>query len=128
MNEAIRKIRKMEKEYQEKEKKLDQDVALYVVGHHMEELREKYKDLPQVLDYLNEVQQDILKNIDDLKKRPGAPGPFPFPMPEPSFTQYQVNVFVDHSETRGRRWSLRTIPPIPTSSGRWNAGRSSAPW
>ena len=48
MNDAIRKIRKMEKEYQEKEKKLDQDVALYVVGHHMEELREKYKDLPQV--------------------------------------------------------------------------------
>jgi lon-related putative ATP-dependent protease len=101
MNEAIRKIRKMEKEYQEKEKKLDQDVALYVVGHHMEELREKYKDLPQVVDYLNDVQQDILKNIDDLKKRPGAQGPFPFPMPEPSFTQYQVNVFVDHSETTG---------------------------
>ena len=85
MNDAIRKIRKMEKEYQEKEKKLDQDVALYVVGHHMEELREKYQELPQVIDYLNDVQEDILKNIDDLKKRPAAQGPFPFPMPEPSF-------------------------------------------
>ena len=74
MNDAIRKIRKMEKEYQEKEKKLDQDVALYVVGHHMEELREKYKEPPQVVAYLNDVQEDILKNIDDLKKRPGAQG------------------------------------------------------
>jgi lon-related putative ATP-dependent protease len=101
MNEAIRKIRKMEKEYQEKEKKLDQDVALYIVGHHMEELREKFKELPQVINYLNDVQEDVLKNIEDLKKRPGAPGPFPFPLPEPSFTQYQVNVFVDHSETTG---------------------------
>jgi lon-related putative ATP-dependent protease len=101
MNEVIRKIRKMEKEYQEKEKKLDQDVALYVVGHHMEELREKYKDLSQVMDYLKDVQEDILKNIDDLKRRPGTPAPFPFPTPEPSFTQYQVNVFVDHSETKG---------------------------
>jgi lon-related putative ATP-dependent protease len=101
MNEAIRKIRKMEKEFQEKEKKLDQDVALYVVGHHMEELREKYKDLPQVVDYLKDVQEDILRNIDDLKRRPGTPGPFPFPTPEPSFIQYQVNVFVDHSETKG---------------------------
>jgi len=101
MNEAIRKIRKMEKEFQEKEKKLDQDVALYVVGHHIEELREKYKDLPQVVDYLKEVQEDILKNIDDLKRRPGAQGPFPFPTPEPSFVQYQVNVFVDHSQTKG---------------------------
>ena len=86
MNEAIRKIRKMEKEFQEQEKKLDQDVALYVVGHHMEDLREKYQDLPQVLDYLKDVQEDILKNIDDLKRRPAAQGPFPFPMPEPSFT------------------------------------------
>ena len=101
MNEAIRKIRKMEKEYQEKEKKLDQDVALYVVGHHMEELREKFKELPQIISYLNDVQEDVLKNIEDLKKRPGAPSPFPFPLPEPSFTQYQVNVFVDHSETTG---------------------------
>jgi len=101
MNEAIRRIRKMEKEFQEKEKKLDQDVALYVVGHHMEELREKYQDLPQVLAYLEDVQADILKNIDDLKRRPAAQGPFPFPMPEPSFIQYQVNVFVDHSEAQG---------------------------
>jgi lon-related putative ATP-dependent protease len=101
MNEAIRKIRKMEKEFQEKEKKLDQDVALYVVGHHIEELKEKNKDLPQIVDYLKDVQEDILKNIDDLKRRPGTSGPFPFPTPEPSFVQYQVNVFVDHSETKG---------------------------
>jgi predicted ATP-dependent protease len=101
MNEAIRKIRKMEKEFQVKEKKLDQDVALYVVGHLMEELREKYQDLPQVVDYLKDVQEDILRNIDDLKRRPGTQGPFPFPTPEPSFVSYQVNVFVDHSKTKG---------------------------
>ncbi len=117
MNDAIRKIRKMEKEYQEKEKKLDQDVALYVVGHHMEELREKYKELPQVIAYLNDVQEDILKNIDDLKKRPAAQGPFPFPMPEPSFTQYQVNVFVDHSETNGAPVVFENNPTYPNLFG-----------
>jgi predicted ATP-dependent protease len=117
MNEVIRKIRKMEKEYQEKEKKLDQDVALYVVGHHMEELREKYKDLSQVMDYLKDVQEDILKNIDDLKRRPGAPAPFPFPTPEPSFTQYQVNVFVDHSETKGAPVVMEVNPTYPNLFG-----------
>ena len=117
MNEVIRKIRKMEKEYQEKEKKLDQDVALYVVGHHMEELREKYKDLSQVMDYLKDVQEDILKNIDDLKRRPGAPTPFPFPTPEPSFTQYQVNVFVDHSETKGAPVVMEVNPTYPNLFG-----------
>ncbi len=118
MNEAIRKIRKMEKEFQDVEKKLDQDVALYVVGHHMEDLLEKYKDLPQVLAYLKEVQADILKNIDDLKRRPGAPaGPFPFPVPEPSFTQYQVNVFVDHSQTQGAPVVMENNPTYPNLFG-----------
>ncbi|MFH1597256.1 MAG: AAA family ATPase [Pseudomonadota bacterium] len=117
MNEVIRKIRKMEKEYQEKEKKLDQDVALYVVGHHMEELREKHKDLSQVMDYLKDVQEDILKNIDDLKRRPSAPTPFPFPTPEPSFTQYQVNVFVDHSETKGAPVVMEINPTYPNLFG-----------
>jgi lon-related putative ATP-dependent protease len=110
MNEAIRKIRKMEKEFQEAEKKLDQDVAMYVVGHRIEELVEKYQDLEQVTEYLKEVQADILRNIDDLKRRPGAPGPFPFPMPEPSFTQYQVNVLVDNSETKGAPVILERNP------------------
>jgi lon-related putative ATP-dependent protease len=117
MNEAIRKIRKMEKEFQEKEKKLDQDVALYVVGHHMEELREKYRDLTQVLDYLKDVQEDILKNIEDLKRRPGTSGPFPFPTPEPSFVQYQVNVFVDHSETKGAPVIMENNPTYPNLFG-----------
>lgn len=118
MNEAIRKIRKMEKEFQEKEKRLDQDVALYVVGHHIEELAEKYKGLSQVTEYLREVQEDILKNIDDLKRRPGAPtGPLPFPVPEPSFTQYQVNVFVDHSETQGAPVVMENNPTYPNLLG-----------
>lgn len=102
MHEAIRKIRKMEKNFEAAEKKLDQDVALYVVGHRIEELIEKYQDLPEVKEYLRQVEEDILKNIEDLKRRPGTtPTPFPIPTPEPSFTQYRVNVFVDHSGSKG---------------------------
>ncbi|MDI6853249.1 MAG: ATP-binding protein [Deltaproteobacteria bacterium] len=110
MNEAIRKIRRMEKEFAEAEKKLDQDVALSIVGHYIEELVEKYHDLPHVVEYLREVETDILKNLEDFKKRPGAPGPFPFPVPEPSFTQYQVNVLVDNTETRGAPVILENNP------------------
>ena len=110
MNEAIRKIRRMEKEFSEAEKKLDQDVALSAVGRYIEELVEKYHDLPAVTEYLREVETDILKNLEDFKKRPGTPGPFPFPVPEPSFTQYQVNVLVDNSETKGAPVILENNP------------------
>jgi lon-related putative ATP-dependent protease len=100
MNEAIRKIRRMEKEFAEAEKKLDQDMALAAVGHYIEELVDKYRNYSQVTEYLREVEADILKNLEDFKKRPG-PGPLPFPVPEPTFTQYAVNVFVDNTETKG---------------------------
>ena len=85
MNEALRKIRRMEKEFQQAEKKLDQDVALFVVGHLIDELVEKYQGQSEVTDYLKRVEEDILKNIDDLKRRPGAPSPFPFPNPGAEF-------------------------------------------
>ncbi|MFI5355531.1 MAG: Lon protease family protein, partial [Desulfobaccales bacterium] len=75
------------------------------------------KELPQVIAYFNDVQEDILKNIDDLKKRPAAQGPFPFPMPEPSLTQYQVNVFVDHSETAGAPVVFENNPTYPNLFG-----------
>jgi lon-related putative ATP-dependent protease len=110
MNEAIGKIRRMEKEFQEAERKLDHDVAQTVVGQYIEDLVEKYQDLPQVVDYLKEVETDILKNIEDFKKKPGAPSPLPFPMPEPSFTQYQVNLFVDNSEGKGAPVILENNP------------------
>jgi lon-related putative ATP-dependent protease len=110
MNEAIRKIRRMEKEFAEAEKKLDQDMALSVVGHYIEELVEKYQDLPHVVEHLREVETDVLKNLEDFKKRPGAPGPFPFAMPEPSFTQYKVNVLVDNTETKGAPVILENNP------------------
>ncbi len=110
MNEAIVKIRRMEKEFQEAERKLDQDMALAAVGQYIEELVEKYHDQPPVIDYLREVEADILKNIEDLKKKPGAPSPLPFPMPEPSFTQYQVNLFVDNSECKGAPVILENNP------------------
>ncbi len=101
MNEAIVKIRRMEKEFQEAERKLEQDMGHEAVGPYVEEVIEKYHDQPQVVEHLREVETDMLKSIEDFKKKPGTPSPLPFPMPEPSFTQYQVNVFVDNSETKG---------------------------
>jgi lon-related putative ATP-dependent protease len=117
MNEALRKIRRMEKEFQQAEKKLDQDVALFVVGHLIEELVEKYNRQAEVTNYLKRVEADILKNIDELKRRPSAPAPFPFPTPEPSFVQYQVNVFVDNSETKGAPVIVEGHPTYPNLFG-----------
>lgn len=117
MNGVVRDIRKLEKDLRKKIKDLDKRIALYAIGHLIEDLQEKYEDLPQVLKYLKAIKEDLIKNIDDFKAKPAAPGPFPVPVPEPSFTRYEVNVLVDHSETRGAPVIYETNPTYPNLFG-----------
>ena len=103
LNATARRIQQLEKELREELKKLDREVALKLVGTYIQELKEKYAGLSGVLAYLDEVQEDIIKHLDDFRQRPAPPPPLPFPVPppQPSFTRYEVNVFVDNSETKG---------------------------
>jgi lon-related putative ATP-dependent protease len=104
---AMKQIHQLERATQEKLQKLDQQVALYIVGGLMDELHEKYRDLPQVLAYLQAVQKDILENIETFKAgttaaTPAAEGAIAAPwLRELPFRKYQVNVLVDNSAQKG---------------------------
>jgi lon-related putative ATP-dependent protease len=120
MSDAIKEIRRAEAAFREKHGKLDGEIAMYVVGHLMETLEEEFKDETDVLDYLREVQEDILENIDDFKKKPEAQQPSaPFPMPprEVSFRKYDINVLVDHSESKGVPVIIESNPSYPNLFG-----------
>jgi len=110
MNNVVRKIRALEKDLRKQLKDLDQQIALYAVGHRIEDLQEKYQGHSEVLKYLQEIKEDVIKNIDDFKSKPGTAGPFPTPLMEPSFARYEVNVLVDHSETQGAPVVYETNP------------------
>ena len=78
MKDTIKKIREAENEFKDKHAKLDNEIALFVVGQLMDSYEEKYQDDQEVLEYLKETQEDILENIDDFKKKPeGAPQQVP---------------------------------------------------
>jgi lon-related putative ATP-dependent protease len=125
MKETIKKIREAENEFKEKHTKLDNEIALFVVGQLMDSYEEKYKDDQQVLDYLKEVQEDILENIDDFKKKPeaqqqapGQPGvPFAVPPKEVNLRKYDVNVLIDNSETKGAPVVIESNPAYPNLFG-----------
>ena len=119
MGDAIKEIRRAEAAFREKHSKLDAEIAMYVVGHLMETLEEQFKDEPDVLDYLKDVQEDILENIDDFKKKPEAQQAAPFPMPprEVALRKYDVNVLVDHSETKGVPVIIESNPSYPNLFG-----------
>ncbi len=117
MNQVVRIIKNKEKDLRKKIKELDKRVALFSVGHLIEELQEKYEEFPQLLRHLKDIKDDIIRNIDDFKAKPVPPGPFPMPSLEPSLTRYEVNVLIDHTETKGAPVVFETNPTYPNLFG-----------
>ena len=112
--ESLKIARKLEKEAGEKVKELEKKVALFSVRDLIENIREKYKAYPQVIDYFDQIQKHILENIDNFLPAKGAPAgaqmPFTMPQQEPTFTEYKVNVFTDNSNTKGAPVIYETHP------------------
>jgi lon-related putative ATP-dependent protease len=113
LQKSLGQMPQWDRERRAKVKELDQEVGIYAVGHLIEELRRNYTDLPEVVEYLSRVQQDVMENLDEFRRTaeaPEAPPPTPAegaprrfpPAAVPSFVRrYQVNVIVDHSGATG---------------------------
>jgi lon-related putative ATP-dependent protease len=106
LQEAIFQVRQWEREAREKMKALDREVAMFAVGHFIDDLRQKYAELPEIVDYLNAVQEDVIDNVDEFRKTEESPQIMGIPLPPslagaPLFRRYQVNVIIDHSESDG---------------------------
>lgn len=105
---VLRQVPRLEQEGREKIRKLNQEVAIFAVGHLIDELRNKYADLREIVTFLDAVQKDIIENVDAFlasEEHPlaalmgislpyGAKG-------STFFRRYNVNVLVDHSGTHG---------------------------
>ncbi len=103
LQKTIRQVPQWQKERREKVKQLNRETTMFAVGHQIKELREKYTDLPEVLTYLDAVERDVIEHADDFRKQEEAPVHMMglSIVERPSFHRYQVNVLVDHSESRG---------------------------
>jgi predicted ATP-dependent protease len=85
--------RKVDKELQD----LNRNVAAYAVEAYIGSVREEFKDNDEVLEYLNEVENDIVDNVplflSPQNKEAGA-------AVDPT-RNYLVNLIVDNSKTKG---------------------------
>jgi lon-related putative ATP-dependent protease len=104
LDDAIRHVREEDKNVKNRLSELEREVALSSVGHGIDELKNKYKDNSAVLNYLEDVKEDILENLEDFKPQEEQPAVLPFLKPlktEPVFTKYVVNIFVNNRELKG---------------------------
>ncbi|MBI5409012.1 MAG: AAA family ATPase [Nitrospirae bacterium] len=121
LDDVIRIVREEEKKIKEMMTQLERQATLSSVGHRIDELKTKYKDSSGVLNYLEEVKEDILEHFDDFKPQEEQAPSLPFIRPsrtEPSFIRYDVNVFVNNSELKGAPVVIESNPTYYNLFGR----------
>ncbi len=121
--EAVRTMQQMERSTRDELKALDTKVGLLAVGHLIDELKEKHKGQDQVTAYLDTVQQDIVKNINDFKPQQQEDEANPMAMFKKSMQdaiqdKYKVNLLFDNSIVKGAPVVIETNPTYYNLIGR----------
>ncbi len=102
---VIGQIKEIERQSDKKISEWQSNVALLTVNVHINFLKSKYKRNKKINKFLNDVKQDVLKNIpvfledDSTQSHPPVQGPVQ-KKPDPCLN-YRVNLFVDNSNCEG---------------------------
>ncbi len=123
LDDVLRILKREEKDTGEKLDKLERYTALSVLGHVIEDLKNKYPKNEKLLAYLDAVQDDVLENVDDFKasteETPAPALPFlKMQKQEPNFTRYSVNVLVNNGRRKGSPCVFESNPTYYNLFGR----------
>lgn len=102
-----------EAQQQELLDELNRDMAAAVVHRHLRPLQEEYAGLPQVPGYLQAMQKDVLLHLYDFLPGEGE---------QPDLRRYEVNLFVDNSQTQGAPVVVELNPTYMSLVGRMEYG------
>ena len=101
---VISQIKEIERQSDKKISEWQSNVALLTVNVHINYLKSKYKRNKKINKFLNDVKQDVLKNVptfleDETKHTNGPQNPMQ-KKPDPCLN-YRVNLFIDNSQLEG---------------------------
>lgn len=113
-----KQVRQIEREAHEKLRELDRKMILYVVGDHMDDLLQKFAELPSVIEYLKSVQNAMSENMEFFKTKREENPLASLREPDLQFRKYQVNVLVDHSKQEGAPVIVELNPSYTNLFGR----------
>ncbi len=127
LNDVIRRGQRLEKEARQRVAELDQEVAQFAIGGLFDDIRAKYQGLEQVLDYLDQVHDDIVANVDifraehaeedaEARLRPPLGLSVPDARQDP-YSRYAVNVLISHSSDDGAPVVFESKPSIENLTG-----------
>ena len=116
---VFRQLKELDTKTFEKINELNKEVALFTMGHLVDDLNKKYSEYPDIITYIKEVQEDILENLALFYKPnvPQAPVQAPW-VEELPFRKYMINLFTDNSTLAGRPVVVELNPTYQNLFGR----------
>ncbi|UMZ75025.1 Lon protease family protein [Natranaerofaba carboxydovora] len=112
----IREIREEERELKDKLDNLREEMALSSLAPLMKPLKERYEKNESVKEYLEQVENDILDNLDKFtaSQDESQGAMFPFlktdAQTDDFFLRYEINLLVDNSDLSGAPVIVETNP------------------
>jgi lon-related putative ATP-dependent protease len=107
LQHVMRATPKRAREMRQKIRQLERDVAGLAVTGLVDELKQKYRDIPVVVEHLERMQADIVDNVGVFLRPSDGPG-LPAQMQEilrskesAAIRRYAINVLVDRSDCEG---------------------------
>jgi len=121
LNDVARTVREGEKLVKEMLLRLEHETALSAIGDHIEELKEKYAHSELIQVYFDDLKNDILNNLEELKGQQESPPPLPFmkiPKQESALNRYYVNLIVNNKGLKGSPCIFESNPTYYNLFGR----------
>ena len=105
--DAISQIKQIERQSDKKVSEWQSNVALLTVNAHINFIKSKYKRNKKINQFLNDVKQDVLKNVSYFLEEDKQPSPQqqmqhgPVQRKIDPCLNYRVNLFIDNSNKEG---------------------------
>ncbi|MCO6441714.1 MAG: AAA family ATPase [Nitrococcus mobilis] len=96
LQQVIQQMPRWRKETQNRINELNEEMALFAVGHLLDEFRANYQDCPRILEHLDAIQKDVIENVgafisQDNHNRAA----------EQLLNRYLANVLIDNAQQQG---------------------------
>jgi lon-related putative ATP-dependent protease len=112
----VRQMPQWQRETAEKLKRLDRETAGAAIAGPIDELLARYRDIERLPEHLEELRRDLLEHVQLIVVR-DEEGNVSL-ADENGLDHYRVNLFVDHSDTRGLPIVYEDAPTYPNLIGR----------
>lgn len=100
VKDGLHNVNELNKAQRKEFKALERKMTQESVESLIDEVRLKYKESKKIIDYLDALQDDLIKHVQDFLVKPDEMPVLPFmrELYTPSFSRYGVNLFITHDE------------------------------